>query len=240
VKVYLGRQNLQILLYILVNASLLDHIRNPETADSDMTADIPFCTAISLALKPSEVMQESRTAKPMVTNPNIVPYTVCSSNSGVPVFSSTISGTTISSSNFTNLTNHLLSPHVMISGKGRGTTLTNLASGQQNFSLAANFNMQGSKVGKKPTDTDKTESKSTFPEAPSGAALKSLMAPAAFQLTSPNVNKTDGETVGTNKNAEKAPVITKKEFQSILLNMIQTDNEFVAKLHNAFLEKLSQ
>lgn len=151
------------------------------------------------------------------------------SSMGTP-FSS--SSSNVSSATLPNdLSNQLLSPLVMTAGKGRGTTLSALANGPQNVALAANF---------KPVNKVKktSETKSIFPDAPSGAALKSLMSPAAFQLTSPVTPKNIDPLNITAKNSEC--VITKKEFQSIMINMIQTDNEFVTKLHNAFLEKLQQ
>lgn len=174
----------------------------------------------SFSLQPLDILNNSRT---LINSSNI------NMEATVPLVSSS------SSASMTSLTNHLLSPHVMISGKGRGTTLSNIASNQQNFSLAANFNKQGIKACKK-ADIEKVENKTTFPEAPSGSALKSLMAPAAFLLTSPNTGKSEA----VNKPPEKITEITKKEFQSALLSMIQNDNEFVTKLYETFLNRLPQ
>ena len=146
--------------------------------------------------------------------------------------------------NGTSLTNHLLSPHVMLSGKGTAAAtvpspLTAAAGGGASRSLAANFNKQV-KPTKKLSPT-KTDTKPAFPEVPSNASLKSLMSPAAFM----NSSKVDAvaDSACSSKNA--TPVkpqqqkISKREFQNLMIEMMQTDDEFVTRLHSSFLERLS-
>lgn len=153
---------------------------------------------------------------------NLLPLSSSSSSCSSP-----LSSDAVTAKNSTSLTNHLLSPHVMLSGKGKGTNLSpaSNASTPQNFSLAANFNKQTNKIGTKLPDS-KNNSKS-FPES----GLKSLMSPAAFKAS--QVTKQDSETSTVPKDR-----ISREEFQKILIDMIKTDETFVENLHNAFLERL--
>ncbi|XP_057295996.1 mRNA-decapping enzyme 1A-like [Hydractinia symbiolongicarpus] len=123
-----------------------------------------------------------------------------------------------------NTTVNLLSPSVMTSkaGRGRGTAMGASLNSQQKISIAANFSQP--KTAKK-LFPDESKMESKFPDAPSGAALKSLMSPAAFQRsTATTTVKTDVDT------------LTKPQLQEALVYMIQNDEQFINALHSAYLE----